>query len=186
MHQNYRIYRIVFVFLALLVHCKGKTPAVPLAQLPLMRNPGWFPTMGYRLPLYWNAPFLGMVDPFLIRKFDPTYSPWTWSAPPSCDCKPSFQSNWGTDKTPPEGKMSLTRTQSTQQLCQKPFYMDIHSVCNRDYRCTKDGPYVWDDQKKHYVCTNQAIQKFQEKNDPKNPQYPTENSEDVPSMYCSS
>ena len=157
--------------------CLGANPELPLV--------GYVntvvPTMGYRLPPYWNAPFEGKVDPFLIRNFDPQYNPYTLTGNAPCTCKPPYASNWNTEDPPPEGKRSLTRAQSTEQLCKKPFYMDVNSECNRDYRCAKEGPHVWDEEKRHYVCTDNAIRTFQYTQKKEQ-----DIEQDISKMYCHS
>lgn len=122
------------------------------------------PNTRCKLPSWWNAPFEGKVDPFFIRPFDPDYDPYTWTSNIQRLEKPHYPSNWKKKTPPPPGKNSLTRIQSTEQLCQKPFYMDMNSFCNRDYRCEKKGPHVWDSQNNRYVCTLKAIRNFKTKN----------------------
>lgn len=122
------------------------------------------PNIRCKVPPWWNDPFEGKVDPFFIRPFDPNYDPYTWTSSIQRPKKPHYPSNWKANTPPPPGKNSLTRIQSTEQLCQTPFYMDINSFCNRDYRCEKEGPHVWDSQNNRYVCTLQAMRNFKTKN----------------------
>ena len=145
--------------------------------MPCMARIPFVPVMGYRLPAYWNAPFEGKIDPFLIRRFDPCHDPYTWTARPPCCRVSSVDAYAGTTTPPPKDMGTRTHPCVTDVVCQKPFYKDKNNVCNRDYRCAIGDDVTWDADNDRYVCTDAAMQRWDQMRS-------DQNYTSLEKMYC--
>jgi len=114
---------------------------------------------------------------FLIRRFDPCHDPYTWTARPPCCRVSSVDAYAGTTTPPPKDMGTRTHPCATDVVCQKPFYKDKNNVCNRDYRCAIGDDVTWDADNDRYVCTDAAMQRFDQMR-------PEQNYTPLEKMYC--